>query len=76
LITYGLYRFTRNPMYLGLMLIVLGVAILQGSLAAFLPLPVFAWILQTRFVRGEERFLESLFGAEYLDYKSTVRRWI
>ena len=76
LITYGLYRFTRNPMYLGLVIIVLGVAILQGSLGSFLPLPVFVWILQTTFVRGEERFLEALFGAQYLDYKRSVRRWI
>ena len=76
LITHGLYRFTRNPMYLGLVLIVLGVAILQGSLGAFLPLPVFIWILQAAFVRGEERFLETLFGAKYLDYKRSVRRWI
>ena len=76
LITHGLYRFTRNPMYLGLVLIVLGVAILQGTLGSFLPLPVFVWILQTTFVRGEERFLETLFGAKYLDYKRSVRRWI
>jgi protein-S-isoprenylcysteine O-methyltransferase Ste14 len=76
LITHGLYRYTRNPMYLGLALIVLGVATLQGSLGGFLPLPVFVWFLQTSFVRGEERFLESLFGAQYLDYKRSVRRWI
>ena len=76
LITYGLYRFTRNPMYLGLVLIVLGVAVLQGSVGAFAPIPLFAWILQTTFVKGEERFLEQLFGARYLDYKRAVRRWL
>jgi protein-S-isoprenylcysteine O-methyltransferase Ste14 len=76
LVTHGLYRFTRNPMYLGLVIIVLGVAILQGSVGAFLPLPVFVWILQSHYVRGEERFLEGIFGTRYLEYKRTVRRWI
>jgi len=76
LITHGPYRYTRNPMYLGLVLIVLGVAILQGSLGAFLPLPGLVWILRAHFVLGEERFLEDLFGERYREYKRSVRRWI
>ena len=43
---------------------------------AFLPIPVFVWIIQMRFIRGEERFLEDLFGKDYVAYKSRVRRWI
>jgi protein-S-isoprenylcysteine O-methyltransferase Ste14 len=76
LVTRGPYRFTRNPMYVGLVLILLGVAILQGSLGAFLPIPLFIWIIRTSFILGEERFLENLFGNQYLDYKRSVRRWI
>jgi protein-S-isoprenylcysteine O-methyltransferase Ste14 len=76
LVTQGPYRFTRNPMYVGLVLILLGVAILQGSAGAFIPIPIFVWIIRTSFVLGEERFLESLFGNEYLNYKRSVRRWL
>lgn len=76
LITHGPYRFTRNPMYVGLVLILLGVAILQGTVGALLPIPPFIWIIRSSFVLGEERFLESLFGNEYLAYKRKVRRWL
>jgi protein-S-isoprenylcysteine O-methyltransferase Ste14 len=76
LVTDGLYRFTRNPMYLGLVLSLVGVSILLGSVGAFLAIPVFVWILQTQFIAGEERFLEEIFGARYLDYKTRVRRWL
>jgi protein-S-isoprenylcysteine O-methyltransferase Ste14 len=76
LVTSGPYRFTRNPMYLGLVLILLGAAMLFGALGAFLPIPVFVWIIQTQFIAGEERFLEEIFGAQYLAYKGRVRRWL
>ena len=76
LVTDGLYQFTRNPMYLGLVLALLGAAILLGSLGAFVPVPVFAWILHTQFIKGEERFLEEIFGERYLAYKQRVRRWL
>lgn len=76
LVTNGPYRFTRNPMYLGLVLILLGVAALFGTLGAFLPIPVFVWIIHTRFIVGEERFLEEIFGEQYLAYKARVRRWL
>jgi protein-S-isoprenylcysteine O-methyltransferase Ste14 len=76
LVTTGVYRFTRNPMYLGLTLILAGSACLLGSLGAFLPLPPFVWILHRVYIDAEERFLEDLFGGEYVRYKSLVRRWI
>jgi protein-S-isoprenylcysteine O-methyltransferase Ste14 len=75
-VTGGLYRLTRNPMYLGLLVALIGAAVLFGTVSAFLPIPVFVWIIQTRFIRGEERFLEELFGEQYLAYKKKVRRWI
>jgi protein-S-isoprenylcysteine O-methyltransferase Ste14 len=76
LVTGGWFRMTRNPMYLGLTLILFGVALIDGTLGAFLPLPVFVAILHFRFVRGEEKFLEGIFGEDYLRYRLRVRRWI
>ena len=76
LVTQGIYRFTRNPMYLGLLLVLIGAAIAFGTLSPWLPIPVFFLIVRTQFVRGEEEFLEGIFGAEYLAYKKRVRRWL
>jgi protein-S-isoprenylcysteine O-methyltransferase Ste14 len=76
LVTTGFYRFTRNPMYLGMFLILLGLAFMFGSVSALLPLPVFFLIIRNNFVLGEERFCEAAFGQQFLDYKSRVRRWI
>jgi protein-S-isoprenylcysteine O-methyltransferase Ste14 len=76
LVTTGIYRFTRNPMYLGLILMLFGTACLLGSLGAFLPLPALVWILTRGYIHAEERFLENLFGSEYLRYKNGVRRWL
>jgi protein-S-isoprenylcysteine O-methyltransferase Ste14 len=76
LVTNGLYRFTRNPMYLGLVVSLIGAAVLFGTLSPFIPIPIFIWIIRTQFIRAEERFLEEIFGAEYLAYKSRVRRWL
>jgi protein-S-isoprenylcysteine O-methyltransferase Ste14 len=76
LVTTGVYRFTRNPMYLGLTLIVAGTAWLLGSLGAWLAVPPFVWLLQCGYIQAEERFLENIFGSEYRRYKTIVRRWI
>jgi protein-S-isoprenylcysteine O-methyltransferase Ste14 len=76
LVTDGLFRYTRNPMYLGLTLVLAGVALLLGSLGAWLPIPVFVAIIQVNFIAGEERFLTELFGEEYLVYKQRTRRWL
>lgn len=75
LVTGGFYRYTRNPMYLGMFLMLAGVAILMGSIGATLPVLAFVLIIRNNFVMGEERFLEASFGQQYLDYRSRVRRW-
>ena len=51
---------------------------IYGSVTSFslLPIPLFVWILQANFIHGEERFLEELFGQQYLTYKNRVRRWL
>jgi len=76
LITTGFYRFTRNPMYMGMFLMLLGVAFLLGSIAVLFPVLLFILVIRNNFVLGEERFLEATFGQHYLDYKSAVRRWL
>jgi len=76
LVIEGFYRFTRNPMYLGMLLILTGVAMLFGSFVSFFTLPVFVLIMNTLQIKPEEEALEKVFTDEYLDYKNKVRRWI
>ena len=76
LVTGGIFRFTRNPMYLGMFMMVFGAAFLMGSVGALIPLLIFVLIIRFNFVAGEERFMEASFGQQYLDYKFKVRRWI
>lgn len=76
LVTTGMYRLTRNPMYLGITLILFGAACMLGSVGAFLPLPPLVWILQQGYIVREERFLAEIFGSEYLQYQRRVRRWL
>ena len=76
LVTAGFYRYTRNPMYMGMFMMLLGVGFLLGSTGALLPVPLFILIIRNHFVLGEERFLEAAFGQHYLQYKSEVRRWL
>jgi protein-S-isoprenylcysteine O-methyltransferase Ste14 len=76
LVTDGIYRYTRNPMYLSLLLLLLGYAIDLWRWPALLgPVAYVAYI--TRFqILPEERVLEAKFGADYLGYKQKVRRWV
>lgn len=75
-VTGGIYRFTRNPMYVGIALVLVGWFVVVGGLSAIAGLPLFAWYI-TRFqVVPEERALSSKFGAEYADYLQSVRRWV
>jgi protein-S-isoprenylcysteine O-methyltransferase Ste14 len=76
LVTDGPFRFTRNPMYLGMMLVLGGLALLLGTLAPLLVLPAFFALIHLRFVRLEEAFLELHFGDAYRAYKERVRRWL
>ncbi|MBI2657189.1 isoprenylcysteine carboxylmethyltransferase family protein [Candidatus Woesearchaeota archaeon] len=76
LVMEGPYKFTRNPMYLGVTLALLGAAIYLGDLLAFLSPIVFFMFVSIRFIPREEKLMEKLFGKKYLDYKKKVRRWI
>lgn len=76
LITSGAFRLSRNPMYLGMIMILVGVCVLMGSLSPFTIVPVFAIIIDNVFIASEERMLDQRFGDSWRDYKARVRRWI
>ena len=76
LVTTGLYRVTRNPMYLGMLLVLFGWAVFLSNLAALPIAPLFALYI-TRFqIIPEERVLAEKFGAAFMAYQSQVRRWL
>ena len=76
LVTSGPFKFTRNPMYLGFVIFLLGVAVLFGSLVAFISPVIFFLIIHFAFIPFEEKLMEKTFGKKYLDYKRNVRKWI
>ncbi|MCB9099139.1 MAG: isoprenylcysteine carboxylmethyltransferase family protein [Anaerolineales bacterium] len=76
LVTGGLYQVSRNPMYLGIVLILAGVAILLGSLTPFAVIPVVIVLLDRNFIRFEEQKLAQTFGPRWVEYRRRVRRWV
>ena len=72
----GPFRYSRNPMYLQMVLFCAGFAILLFNPWILLLTPLVAWGLYQFAIRPEEAYLEAKFGAEYLAYKQRVRRWI
>jgi len=76
LVTWGPYRFTRNPMYLGLFLFFAGISMISDSLWSIPPLLVVVYFLNSTVIIGEEKILRRDFGEEYGRYSSKVRRWI
>jgi protein-S-isoprenylcysteine O-methyltransferase Ste14 len=76
LVTAGPYRLTRNPMYVGMVSVLLGAGLWLGSLLPLLVVPIFATWIERRFIRHEEAGLERKFGSAYREYTGRVRRWI
>ena len=76
LVVDGIYRRTRNPLYLGLTLVYLGVGVSAGSLWAIGLVVPLLWVINVGVVKPEERYLERKFGDAYRAYKARVRRWI
>jgi protein-S-isoprenylcysteine O-methyltransferase Ste14 len=76
LITAFPFSFSRNPMYLGITSMLLGVALLLGTVSPLLPTAAFAVLMDLRFVRVEERMLAERFGDEWEQYCARVRRWL
>jgi protein-S-isoprenylcysteine O-methyltransferase Ste14 len=75
LVTSGVFRWSRNPIYLGDALVVAGAMLWFQVLWALPMVAVFCWIIETRFIRGEELRLTESFGAEYGLWTGQVRRW-
>lgn len=76
LVTTGPFRFTRNPLYVGLTLLYLGIAVAARSLWALALLLVALAVMQRGVIDREEHYLERRFGADYVRYRERVRRWI
>lgn len=76
LVTGGIYRLTRNPMYLSLLLLLVAWAVFLASGWALLGPPAFVLYIGRFQVAPEERALSAMFGADYAAYKSRVRRWL
>jgi protein-S-isoprenylcysteine O-methyltransferase Ste14 len=76
LVTDGVFRTSRNPMYLGMVCILTGVAIWLASLTPLVVIPLFAWWLTVKFIIPEEDGLAEQFGHAYEVYKTSVRRWV
>ena len=76
LITDGIYKFSRNPMYLGLLLVLSGVSIILNPIGGLFLIPLFILYLNLFQIIPEENAMVDLFKDEFLEYKENVRRWI
>jgi protein-S-isoprenylcysteine O-methyltransferase Ste14 len=76
LVTEGPFRFSRNPIYVGMVLVLAGAAILFGSLSPWLMIPIFIGVIARNVIPVEESMLREKFGAEYQQYQASVRRWL
>ena len=76
LMTDGPYRITRNPIYVGMTLLLAGVATMLGSATPWLVLPAFVWVIARNVIPVEEAMMSQAFAAQYDAYRSRVRRWI
>ena len=76
LVTEGIYNNTRNPIYLGMIILLLGLAVVfQNFLSVLIPASLFFYLHFTEIPKEEEQ-MEELFGDRYLEYRNQVRRWI
>ena len=76
LVTSGTYRFTRNPIYLGFLLMVIGLPLNSGIYWGILTAPLFAMTMSRLVIEREEAYLEKKFKEQYAEYRSRVRRWL
>ncbi len=76
LVTNGVYRISRNPMYLGFLFILTGMAVLLGSLTPFVVIPAYGLLVHHFFITVEERMLAQKFSGRWEDYQQRTRRWL
>ena len=76
LVTSGIYRFTRNPIYLGFLLVVIGLPLYFSLYWGIVLAPLYVFLMNRLIIQHEEAYLERKFGKTYTDYTSQVRRWL
>lgn len=76
LVTEGPYRYSRNPIYVSNTLIYVGLSLALNAWWPLALMPVLIWIMRVGVIVREEKYLERIFGDEYLRYKQRVRRWL
>jgi protein-S-isoprenylcysteine O-methyltransferase Ste14 len=76
IISTGIYRFTRNPMYLGMGLVLAGLGVLLANAWLLIGVPLVWWTIYRTAIRHEEAYLTRKFGTTYTDYQRSVRRWL
>ena len=76
LVAVGTFRVSRNPMYLGATLMLLGIAVVLGTVTPFLVVPFYVFVMQVRIIRPEEAAMLERFGEAYARYRAGVRRWL
>lgn len=75
-VTDGVYSYTRNPMYVSMVVFLAAASVLLNNLWIAILIPVFIFIMGRGVIAREELYLEEKFGAQYTDYKERVRRWL
>jgi len=76
LVRNGLYKYSRNPMYLGFLIFLIGLSFALGNLISFISPMLFFTIINWMFIPYEEEKMEYELGTEYLEYKKKIKRWI
>ncbi len=76
IVVSGLYKYTRNPMYLGLLITLIGWTFFLGNIVGLICIPLFMWVINSMQIHPEEKILSKLFGTSYTDYLRRVRRWL
>ena len=76
LVTDGVFQISRNPMYLGFVMVLIGIAVLLRSLSPYLIIFAFVFLIYRIYISVEERMLAEKFGAAWEQYKSRTRRWL
>lgn len=76
LIVSGTFKFTRHPMYLGMLSILLGAAVIAGSLVSFIFPMIYIVLMEILFIPMEEQNLVEAFGEDYTEYREKVRKWL
>lgn len=76
IVNSGIYAYSRNPMYLAMLIFLIAVSALYENVLAFLPIPLFIWFITQYQIKPEEKILSAKFKGDYQNYLLTVRRWI